>query len=216
MGSAQQLTKLADQLQANYKLFPFTFSGHGGKAFQAEFSMQAFVDELLSFVKAESLHGAAVFGYSMGGYVALSAEQQQPGTFSQIMTLGTKFNWTPEGAAKESAMLKPEIISEKVPAYAQALQAEHGDSWKELCTRTAEMMVKLGNTPLLDAERLAQLNIPVRIGLGDRDKMVTLDESVSAYRALQHGSMTMLPATPHPLDRVDSAYLANELKAFFA
>lgn len=216
MGSAQQLTKLAELLQTNYKVYPFTFSGHGGKAFQSDFSMQSFVTELLAFVQTESLQGALVFGYSMGGYVALTAEQQHPGTFSQIMTLGTKFHWTPEGATKESAMLKPEIISEKVPAYAKALEAEHGETWKTLCTRTAEMMVTLGNNPLLDAERLAEITIPVRIGLGDRDKMVTLDETVSAYRALQHGSMTMLPATPHPLDRVDAAYLANELTAFFA
>ena len=47
-------------------------------------------------------------GHSMGGYVALKLALKRPELVDRIITLGTKFNWTPEVAAKEVKMLNPD------------------------------------------------------------------------------------------------------------
>ena len=85
--------------------------------------MHTFVEALGDCVSALALyaddeianvHAPIVFGYSMSGYVALALEAERPGTFSGIVTLGTKFAWTPDVATTESARLDPAAISKKL------------------------------------------------------------------------------------------------------
>ena len=55
----------------------------------------------------------------MGGYVALQLANKHPKYVQKIITLGTKFAWDKETAAKEVKMLNPEKIEEKIPAFAK-------------------------------------------------------------------------------------------------
>ena len=67
----------------------------------------------------------------------------------------------------------------------------------------------------LTAAELAPLEQPVRILIGDRDTTVTLSESVERYRALPHAELEVIPGTPHPLEKVSPARLAQALIEFF-
>ena len=102
LGSAQQMLPLKDLLKDHYTIHTYDFPGHGGKDF-AEHSLTVPIlgEHLLDHLREFQLIGTHVFGYSMGGYVALWLEANKAGIFSSIMTLGTKFNWTTDIAAKE-------------------------------------------------------------------------------------------------------------------
>jgi hypothetical protein len=78
------------------------------------------------------------------------------------------------------------------------------------------MMVGLGEQPSLAAEEIKQLAQPVRIGLGDRDSTVSLEESIELYRLLPHGELEVFPATPHPFEKVSPTRLAHSLLDFFS
>ena len=56
----------------------------------------------------------------------------------------------------------------------------------------------------------------VRIGVGDRDQMVTIEESVAAYRRLQKGELQVFPRTPHPIERVPIKLVADAVLDFLA
>ena len=126
------------------------FEGHGGRPSDRPYSIDAFSENLVSFIHEKELNQANIFGYSMGGYVALKTAQTRPDLINKIFTLGTKFNWSPESAAKEVKMLNPDKIEEKVPAFAKALQERHspGD-WKVVLRKTSEMMIDLGHRSCL-------------------------------------------------------------------
>jgi hypothetical protein len=51
----------------------------------------------------------------------------------------------------------------------------------------------------------------VRVVVGDRDDTVSVEESAAVARALGAGSLTVLPNTPHPIERVDLAGLVPVL-----
>jgi pimeloyl-ACP methyl ester carboxylesterase len=53
------------------------------------------------------------------------------------------------------------------------------------------------------------------VGVGDRDKMVTIEETLAAYRRLPNGRFIVLPDTPHPLEKVSPGRLAREIGDFF-
>ena len=102
IGAKDQLEPLAKELSGNgFQTYSFNFSGHGQSPFQNQFSISQFSNELLEFVVKTHLIRPAIFGYSMGGYVALYLASQKPDGLGKIITLGTKFVWSPEIAVKE-------------------------------------------------------------------------------------------------------------------
>jgi pimeloyl-ACP methyl ester carboxylesterase len=218
LGSLNQFEPLLSLLPEQVPVYSFNLAGHGGAPFtEAPFTMPSFVAQLLHWLEEKNLGQVNVFGYSMGGYVALEAARQQPQHFAQIFTLAIKFAWSPESAQHETAKLQPEVIQEKVPAFAEALRQRHApQDWQELMRQTAQMMHQLGAQPLLTAETLAQITVPVRVAVGDRDQMVTLEETMNAYRQFHNAQLQILPNTKHPLEQLHWPLLAQALTHYFS
>jgi hypothetical protein len=132
----------------------------------------------------------------------------------KIITLGTKLLWTPEIASKEVKMLDPAIIDEKVPAFAKELNQRHQPAdWKQLVLKTAEMMTDLGEKQYLNDSMINNISVPVKLMIGDKDKMVSLNETVDVFKKLKDGSMSVLPSTPHPIEKVNMDRLYFELSS---
>src|SRR5206468_4121330 len=132
------------------EVFSFNFSGHGKTNFNTNgFSIPVFAEELEKFIINNKIVKPSIFGYSMGGYVALYLASQNANLLGNIATLGTKFSWSPEIAQREIKMLDAKTISEKVPKFAEALKNRHGVQWQELLNKTSQMMVELGNNNIL-------------------------------------------------------------------
>jgi pimeloyl-ACP methyl ester carboxylesterase len=220
LGSRNQFDSLVPLLAPQFIVHRFNFSGHGGREFAHDFSLQQFVCEVLEFIGElpESVRqsGINVFGYSMGGYVAAMAQIQQPGKFARIASLATKWHWDYASAEKEALMLNPEGIEEKLPAFARLLAQRHlPNDWKELLHKTAIMMRDTGQRPPLDAKMVSDINIPALFMVGDRDKTVTIEETVNMFRHTPGSSLAVLPSTAHPYEKVDEPLLAKHLIDFF-
>lgn len=213
IGAKDQLESLAAELkQQGYNVFTLSFSGHGQTPFASNFGIEQFALELEQFIKINNLDKPTVFGYSMGGYVALYLAHQNPNILGNIITLGTKFEWSPEIAQKEVKMLDSKIIIEKVPKFAETLQKRHGQDWELLLQKTAEMMISLGNNKALTLNNFASIENKALIGLADKDNMVSLEETTAVYKQLKNGAMYMLPNTKHPIETVDVGLLVVFIK----
>lgn len=214
LGASSELRSLATKLNEHFDVHVMEFQGHGVTPSKDVFSITAFAEQLQRFIDGKNLKGAAVFGFSMGGYVALYLATQQPELMSRIVTLGTKFHWTPESAALEIRKLNPMKIQEKVPKFAAYLAQLHGESnWQELMQNTANMMLELGNNELLE-NRFSLIQNPCFIGLGDSDDMVTIGESIRAVDQIPQAKFYSLEDTPHPINRVDLDRLGAKLCEF--
>lgn len=217
LGAAETLRPLGLSLAPAYTVHTLNFEGHGGEPMpQRPFSIQGFAENVIQYLDQHQLPRTDIFGYSMGGYVALYLALHHPERVGRIFTLATKFAWSPETADKETKMLQPEKVQEKVPAFAATLAARHAPSdWQEVMRRTADMMQRLGENPPLAEATLSHIQAPVRISVGDRDSMVSLQESNWAFQHLPNASLLVLPATRHPLDQVDLQRLQAEVRQFF-
>ena len=216
LGSSTQFDALKEILQDSYELYTLNFEGHGGRSSEQEFSIQLFTENVISFLSEQGISKTNIFGYSMGGYVALNLAHQHPDLVEKIITLGTKFDWTEESAAKETRMLNPEKIEEKVPKFAEMLKQLHAPlDWKQLMRKTAQMMLSMGAGEKAHTEQLRQIKQQVVIGLGSEDKMVSKEESETAVRELPQASFRLLEGVQHPIDRVDPQILASYIKEEF-
>lgn len=213
LGTKTLFDPIRQELADHFNVFDLDFSGHGGKPVNDEFGMPLFAREILEFLDHHDLGAVHVFGYSMGGYAALWAARIHPERFLSILTLGTKFDWSPEAAEKEIRMLNPEKMEEKVPAFAARLKDLHdpGD-WKKLVRHTADMMRELGSGKNLTDHDLKQIHVPVFVGIGDQDEMVSLFESRQAAGHLSNGQLTILPNTRHALDKTDPRTIASWIR----
>ncbi len=210
LGAEAQLFPLKNELEKQgHEVFTLNFPGHGGTPFSKDgFGIEAFAEDVNRFINQYALSNLHIFGYSMGGYVALWYALHYPEKISKITTLGTKFDWNPESAVHEVKKVNPEKIEEKIPAFARILEKRHApNDWKELLNKTATMMKGLGDQPLLHEGNLPDIKCPVTIGLGELDDMAdkTYSEKISSF--LPKGKFVFLPNTPHPIEKVFSGTL---------
>ncbi|TSA49473.1 MAG: alpha/beta fold hydrolase [Sphingobacteriales bacterium] len=126
IGATSQFNSFTDLLSQSFTIYTFDFEGHGQRPFNNRpFRIEHFAENLSEFIEEYQLQPADIFGYSMGGYVALYLAATRPEYIHHIYTLATKFDWDTETATKESAHLNPEKLKEKVPQFAHALELRH-------------------------------------------------------------------------------------------
>lgn len=217
IGAASQFEPLIKQLGEQYDVHAINFSGHGGEAIDPnKFSINHFAEQVASFIHTlNTQQPVNIFGYSMGGYVAMYMARHLNVNIGKIITLGTKFRWDEAVAAKETKMLQPDVIEQKIPAFAQQLATRHyPQSWKEVLHNTANMLQQMGRDNPLQPEDYTAISTPSLIMIGDKDKMVTLEETVSTYQKLPNAQLAVLPGTPHAIEQVDAGLIAYYIKRF--
>jgi len=187
------------------------FHGHGSTPdVDAAWSIELFAAQLEATLV--EMDRPQIFGYSMGGYVAMYAALRRPELFSSIITLATKLEWSPSGSAHEIKKLNADVIQEKVPAFAADLQRRHGaDRWRVVLGRTATLMTDLGSHPLITADVAANLTVPVHLGVGDRDEMVSIEETIHIYRSTPLATLTVFPSMRHPIERASVEQLVHHI-----
>jgi len=210
LGSKEQLAPLSASLSPFFETYSLSFEGHGGIESTKDFSMALFAENLLSFLENNALQKVHLFGYSMGGYVALQFAKNNPERVGNIITLGTKFNWTPEIAEKEVKMLRPDVIEHKVPKFAQMLENIHAPcDWKKMMQKTATMMIGLGGDMKLKDVDFAKISHRVLIIVGSEDHMVSTEESKYVAALLPNGKTWVADKVPHAIEKTDPAILVD-------
>jgi len=215
LGSAQSFQSLTLELQNDFEIHTLNFTGHGGSEIpENDFTMARFAEEVIAYLNRNNIEQISIFGYSMGGYVGLYLAKHFPEKVTKLFTLATKLNWTIENAAKDASILNPTLIKEKVPKHAAALAQLHGDNWEILMQKTAQMMLDLGQNPTLNNSDFEQITTPILLSVGDKDAMVSIEETVNAYRKLANAQLYVMPNTIHPIEKVNANELARQIKRF--
>jgi len=217
LGAAPQVAPLADALRDTYDVHCVELRGHGDSPVAAgEFRIEYFAQDVRELMAARSIERAAIFGYSMGGYVALYLAARSPELVTSVATLGTKLAWTPDAAARETSRLDAATIRAKVPKFAEVLERRHAGAtgWEGVLANTATLMRSLGDSPVVDAALLSNIPQRARLMVGDRDNVVSVDETLIAARTLASGDAAVLPSTPHPFEQVRIGLLAAMLRDF--
>ncbi len=218
LSSSAQFNELKTLLADHVICHTPDFQGHGKNAGDGdEFSIEGFAHQIHDYCNKMELDEAAIFGYSMGGYVALCLARHQPDLVSSIVTLGTKFDWTSEHATREIQRLDPYKMEQKVPEFITELKELHGEeNWKPIVEKTARMLKEMGEQPVLQESDLALIRNPVLLMLGDEDTMVSTKETEWAAEHLANASMQVLSETPHPFNKVESDKLVKPLLKFIS
>ena len=76
------------------------------------------------------------------------------------------------------------------------------------------MLTALGTDNTLKPDAYKYIAVESLLLLGDRDKMVSLEETLQVYKTLPAAQLGILPGTPHPIEQVDTELLAYFIRHF--
>lgn len=217
LGAIDQLAPLESLLSPRIIPHRLELEGHGSRPSGTPFSTQRFAANVRELMARKGIARASIFGYSMGGYVALDLAATSPELVARVATLGTKLAWNPDAAAKETTRLHAPTIRAKVPRFADLLEQRHARAggWELMLERTSAFMTSLGTQPVVDDAVLERIKQPVRLMVGDRDSVVSVEETRRGASALAAGELAVLPNTLHPIEQVRLPLLAALLNEFF-
>ncbi|MBK7232125.1 MAG: alpha/beta hydrolase [Saprospiraceae bacterium] len=216
LGSAVQLDDLANLMRENNDVHVLDFLGHGKQnLLSGKLSVELLCTQLEEYISNHQLVSPLIFGYSLGGYVALCTSHRHPKSIGKIICLGTKFAWNPQVVNEQFGFLDPEKIKSEMPGFAAGLKELHGEKWEILTQQTFGLVQSLAKNSLLNELTLSKIQIPVCIMRGEKDKMVSEEESVQTAAHIALGKYFCLANTPHHLEKVDVIMLKEKIQEFF-
>lgn len=217
IGCNIQLQAIEKELSKhNHKVMNLNFPGHGSEELcEDDFSIEYF-EQSVNEILDKLTEPVYIFGYSLGGYVAMRLALQHPEKIKGIMSFATILDWTDAQAEKQIAQINPEKLKAKVPAFTQYLEKLHGMKWESVLYNTHKLLKKLGSKALLNNDSFAQIEIPVIVSVGDRDAIVSIDETLNAYRHLKHGTLIVYPNCAHPIEKADHQRIAEDFLKIIA
>lgn len=216
LGSREQFDAFIPKLKDHYELHTLDFEGHGDAGpTDSSFRIEYFAENILGYLDEHGLEQINIFGYSMGGYVALTLARDYPDRLNKIATLGTILKWDREVARRECRFLYPEKIKEKVPHFGERLRSRHGYRWEKVVNQTREMLEDMGTEPPIKSKDWEYLDTPIRIHIGDRDTTAGINETIEVYRKIPKASLCVLPASDHPISEIKQHILLSSLFDFF-
>lgn len=211
---SSQWGQFVEPLAARYRVLLIDLRGHGRSENAApELHHQRLLQDvagLLDHLQADPVH---VAGYDLGGYLGLMLHLHQPRRVPTLLMHATKFYWTQEAVTQLRAELDPDVLAEKVPAYADRLAQEHGSRWRMLVRKAADLTARLAQEGLTEGV-LRRVQIPVLVSVGDRDELVPLPEALRLSRVFPHGQLLVLPGVRHPLNAVPAVPLLPMMQTF--
>lgn len=215
LGSKNDFENIEESLGKQYHLFSINFMGHDSTETEIpELSIEKLATQVLRWMEQQKIDSIHIFGYSMGGYVALYLARHYPTKVKKMITLGTKFNWNQEEANKQIRFLNPSKMLEKVPQFAEKLASVYGeDKWKILVNSTAHLMHQLGINRLLDSD-FELIKHSTLLCIGSQDTMVTEEETRHVHSLLKNSNMLIMANTKHPIEEVSIDYLVSTMLSF--
>jgi pimeloyl-ACP methyl ester carboxylesterase len=214
LGTAAQFDPIRPYFPENIPVLAPTLPGHGNAALDHAYSLPYFAAAVLDLMDQAKITRTDIFGYSMGGYLALWLAWKHPDRVRRIVTLNTKLDWTPASAARMSNMFDPEKIVSKVPQLAESLAQTH-DDWRKVAQYSADFVQSLGAGHGLPQEAFLQINCPVLVLRGELDTTVSTEESQQAAVWLPHGQYEEIIGGKHALEQLDLTLLMALVLKFF-
>ena len=208
LGAAEEYDTILPLLKEHFEVTPFELPHHGTrKNSGVPFNIECLTNDLLEFL---SSHGKSIiYGFSLGGYVALCAAQRDTKNIEGIITQGTKLNWSPEIAEKEIKSLDESFLKNKLQPFHEYLVNLHGDYLPHLLDKTATFMKVLGSNPVLSKNTLQKVDIPIRFTRGGKDRVVSQEETIEFAKYVSNQCYFEIPFLPHPLGFIKPKYIAR-------
>lgn len=217
LGSTELETRrLLAHWEPHFRTVALDFAGHGRSSDLGAGvpTMEDFAANALAALDHAGVACADVFGFSMGGGVALYLAHLHPERVRRLVVHGTHVRWNEEDVARMVGGMDPETMEQTHPRWARRLAEAHGaNRWRAL----AELMIRFTHAlpqHRLPDEALAALAHPTLVSHGDADRLIPLEHALRLWRTLPNARLAVHPGLDHPIQGVPAARFATTVRDF--
>jgi len=229
-GMTGMFAPILPQLSANRQVIALDLQGHGRTAdIDRPLSYQSMADDVAALLAKLGIQQADLFGYSLGGGVALQTAIRHPALTRKLVVVSApckSAGWYPEVLSGfeeiDAAIAKTWIGSPMHQAYVSV--APDAEGWTALVEKLGQMLRQSYDW----SEQVARLEAPTMIVVGDSDG-VRSAHAVEFFALLGGGQrdagwdgagmpnarLAVLPGTTH-YDILNSPLLAPVTESFLA
>ena len=210
-GSTQTEThRLVRYLEPYLHVVALDFTGHGASANvepEQPLTPERFVRDAQAVLDAITEGPAHVFGFSMGGNIALQLAHAAPNRVARVMAHGAHIDWTTATVDSMARRL------DRADARTDRMDALHGD-WDALSAALRTFIEQLPGAALRLRRQMQTVRQPVLISMVDADDLFPLQAALTLHNALPHSRLAILPGRSHALQHQRIAPLADQVRAF--
>ena len=200
-----ELEPLVRRLSKYYRLYALDFPAHGrSDAFADQpFRPTLFIDSVAAVFDHFSLAQANLFGFSLGGFIALSFAYQYPERIRRLAAHATHVFWDQALVDRMMTRLDHEQIQEKSPDLVAYLAQMHsGGDWVSLFERTKDYTLNILNFQEAYLH-VRTVQTPTLISAVDEDDLFDVDSPVHLHKALPNSNLAIIPGKRHAFQNVN-------------
>ncbi|MDZ4758523.1 MAG: alpha/beta fold hydrolase [Bacteroidota bacterium] len=214
LGSSNSWQHIVTHLEEHYYIHNINLPGHGASLEpMKETNLKYFSDYILNYTEGNRLNDYIMAGYSMGGYLGLYMAANHYKGLQKLYTIATKMLWDDAIANKEAMKLDYNTVSEKAPQFLTMQQNAHPNNWPYILSDTQNILQQIGQNPITTAH-LNAIQIPVQMCVGNKDHMVTQEETLQAAAEILNSSYIILDEQPHIIEKMNGEIVAESIKKF--
>jgi pimeloyl-ACP methyl ester carboxylesterase len=197
-GTAEGWGTVLPTLAETHQVIVVELQGHGHTGdIDRPLSPQQLADDTAALLRQLGIQKADVFGYSMGGGVALALALQHPDLVRKLAVLGSAMGamrdaYDPE-VYKQFKSMTPENFHFPQVKDPYTRVAPDPSQWPVLVSKIVQMD---DNFHGFDQQQMRSLQAPTLIMLGDRDG-VRPEHAVEMYRLLPNAQLALFPNGDH-------------------
>lgn len=208
--TATETAALVPHLEPYLHVVALDFTGHGASANVAaaqDLTADLFAANARAVLDACSVDQAHVFGFSMGGNMALHLARKAPDRIDRLMVHGAHIDW------KTDTVSAMERRLERADARQTSMNGLHGD-WEALSAALRRFIRKLPGAALRLRRQMQTINHPVLVSMADADDLFPLQAALTLHNALPNSRLAIVPGTRHALQHQRADLLAQHLRTF--
>lgn len=203
---------LMRHLKPYFHVMAIDFTGHGASSsLDMPFTADLFADNARAALDHFGHDSANVFGFSMGGNMAMQLARRHPERVRRLAVHGANVTWNNTLVDAMLSRLDPDALPS---AVAKRLEAVHTD-WRQLFADMRTFVKTLPGETSDMLEAVAALDSPVLVSAVDQDDLFPLAVPMMLYRKLPNARLTIVPGSRHALPQAPVGRIAAELYYFF-
>jgi pimeloyl-ACP methyl ester carboxylesterase len=225
--------KQVEILKENYRVIAYDIRGHGNTDVGNDnFSIELFVNDLLSLMDTLKIDKTILCGFSMGGYIALNAIENYPERFIALLLCDT--NCTEDKPeAKEKRMKAIESIKEKgLEQYAEeslkklfapisfSKHIEEIAIAREMIMKTSKQSLYKTLHALTERKetcsKLHEIKVQVLIMVGKEDEITPPDVALMMHEKIKDSIIHIVDNAGHLSNMENSREFNNQLSGFLS
>ncbi len=209
--TALETQHLARLMQPTRQVIAFDLPGHGASTSHAELTADLFIHGISEAV-ASLGEPVDLFGFSLGGAVALSVAQWASSHVRKLAVHSTSIDWDDELVEEMLARIDADTLRRRSPRGWTRLDAAHGGR-AEGVLRSLHPFVRslAGASPFVGAEPPRH---PALVTGADGDDLFDVSHALRLRKRLTGAQLGILPGIGHRLGPVESDALAPLLLRF--